>query len=61
MMSKKRFVYGMYDGEDWFDDTLKKKHYDLCMNIGEEIVELLNELEEEKQYWKDRALHKELI
>ena len=62
-MTKKRFKHLFNeDGEDYILD----KHHefemvDLCMECGEQLTDMFNELEKEKEYWKDKALHKELI
>ena len=62
-MTKKRFKHWFNeDGEDNISDNYNQfKTVDLCMPCGEQLTDMLNELEREKEYWKDKALHKELI
>lgn len=62
-MTKKRFKHLFNeDGEDYILDRHHKfEMVDLCMECGEQLTDMFNELEKEKEYWKDKALHKELI
>lgn len=62
-MTKKRFHYWVdEDGEDYILDRHHEfEMVDLCMPCGKQVTNMLNELEKEKEYWKDKALHKELI
>ena len=62
-MTEKRFCYSVdEDGEDYIiDNNNEYAVVDLCMQCGEQVTDMLNELEREKEYWKDKALHKELI
>lgn len=62
-MTEKRFHYWVdKDGEDYImDNNNEFIVVDLCMQCGEQLTDMLNELEKEKEYWKDKALHKELI
>lgn len=62
-MTEKRFKHWFdEDGEDYISDRYNQfKVIDLCMPCGEQVCCILNELEKEKEYWKDKALHKELI
>ncbi len=50
------------DGEENISDNYNQfKTVDLCSECGEQVTDILNELEREKEYWRDKALHKELI
>jgi len=62
-MTEKRFKYWINnDGEDFITDKFHQfKEVDLCMPCGKQVCDMLNELEKEKQCWKDKALHKELV
>lgn len=62
-MTKKRFrLWVNEDGEEnIFDNYNQFKTVDLCMPCGKQVTDMLNELEREKEYWRDKALHKELI
>lgn len=60
MSLKKRFTYHILDGEDWIVDHEENSEIDLCLPTGEFICSLLNDLNEEKNCWRDRALHKYL-
>lgn len=62
-MTEKRFYYSVdEDGEDYIiDNNNEFAVVDLCMQCGEQVTNMLNELEREKEYWRDKALHKELI
>lgn len=62
-MTAKRFKYWIdEDGEDYIDDRYNQfKQVDLCMPCGKQVCDMLNELEKEKEYWRDKALHKELV
>lgn len=64
-MSKKRFKYHAPDRINdglWIKDNYNQFHeIDLETDCGEQICNILNELEKEKEYWRDKALHKELI
>ena len=60
-MSEKRFKYFVVDGEDFIQDCKDFKIIDLCGATGEMICGLLNDLEDEKNCWKNRATHKVLI
>ena len=62
-MTEKRFYYSVdEDGEDYIiDNNNEYAVVDLCMQCGEQVTDMLNELDKEKEYWKDKALHKELI
>ena len=62
-MTEKRFYYSVdEDGEEYIiDNNNEYAVVDLCMQCGNQVTNMLNELEREKEYWKDKALHKELI
>lgn len=62
-MTEKRFYYSVdEDGEDYIiDNNDEFAVVDLCMQCGKQVTNMLNELEREKEYWRDKALHKELI
>ena len=50
------------DGDQWIKDNEGKFHeIDLMGDCGEQIEYILNNLENERKCWKERALHKELI
>lgn len=62
-MTEKRVYYSVdEDGEDYIiDNNNEFVVVDLCMQCGKQVTNMLNKLEKEKEYWKDKALHKELI
>ena len=62
-MTEKRFkLLFNEDMEEYISDRNNQfEDVDLCMQCGEQVTDMLNELEREKEYWRDKALHKELI
>lgn len=61
LMVNKRYTYHLLDGEEFIIDEKTKKEFDLCMPIGEKICNEFNRLNDELEYWKDKALHKVLV
>ena len=62
-MTEKRFkLLFNEDMEEYISDRNNQfEDVDLCMQCGKQVTNMLNELEREKEYWRDKALHKELI
>lgn len=54
-MTKKRFTYHIQNGKKWIKDNQNKTEKNLT---GKQICELLNKLNNEKEYWKNKAQHK---
>lgn len=61
-MTKKRFKEVIYSDCSFIKDKYGQfKEIDFETDCIDEILLILNELEKEKEYWRDKALHKELI
>ena len=61
-MTEKRFKEVISSDCSFIKDKYGQfKEIDFETNCIDEILLILNELEKEKEYWRDKALHKELV
>ena len=63
-MTEKRFKHIIYTGDNcsFIRDSYNQfREIDFETDCIDEIISIMNELEKEKEYWRDKALHKELI
>ena len=61
-MTEKRFKHIIYDDCSFIVDEYNQfRKIDFETDCIDDIISILNELEKEKEYWRDKALHKELI
>lgn len=61
-MTDKRFKHIIKCDCSFITDKYKQfKEIDFETDCIDDILDIMNELENEKEYWRDKALHKELI